>query len=131
MIVSVLTVYYAFYDRFIGGVASPDFEVSAGFETLSIHYLSGSTNSTIVRIKSIHGFEGVISLELKKSFGIAPGLDLLLEPEEVNLTLNQTVQTALTIIARYTVPKGQYHVDIVCKGNGIQHTVRVNINVES
>lgn len=130
VIVSALVICYTFYNFFIGSIASPSFKVTASFETLSIHYLNGSMNSTVISLKSINGFEGVISLELQKSFGMSPSLDVLLEPEEVSLTPDETVQTSLTLIARYNIPKEQYIVDVICRGNGIQRTVRININVE-
>jgi hypothetical protein len=129
VLVVVLVVIGLNYSRIIGIMNRPDFEVSASFNLITIHYWQGNGNNTIITLNSINGFEGNITLEIIKSFGHPNGLEETLEPPKVFLPANGKVQASLTLFAKHTIPEGHYYVDIDCEGEGIQHSIRIDIQV--
>jgi len=106
----------------------PDFEISADPEQVAVHSWEGSSNSSVITVKSIGGFSGRITLEVGYTF-LFGDVRLILNPSEVTLQGNDYADCLLTLYTLTPIKPGQYYVDVVGKSGSIEHSVRITVVV--
>ena len=108
----------------------PDFEVTANPSSIALSRYKGSSNSTVISIESINGFDGPITIRVDSQVMIGH-IDLLY-PSEVTLTGNGQSDFVLDFYVPSAVAPGKYPIDIVAWDNfsgQLKHTLRITITV--
>ena len=119
---------YFFNDKIYGFLVRPSFELSANPGSIILNKNKGSTNSTIVSILSINGYNGKLSIAAHLTGVIIIGDIHLIYPSEVALEANQQVSFELTFRAVSITP-GTYYADIVASDGQLESSERIAITV--
>ena len=121
---------YFSYDYLYGFLRpQPDFEISADPDSIVLESYEGSSNVTVIRLKSISGFTEDVSLKLTTSFGIMGDIRFDLDSYEVHLPPDGQAECALSLVVVSFVTSGEYYVDVVATAGQIEHSVRIIIIV--
>ena len=129
-ILCISVILYVSYDFLYGFLRpQPDFEISANPDSVVLQSYEGSSNTTVVTLKSINGFTEDISLKLVKSFGIMGDIRFELDSTEVYLPPGGEAQCSLTLRVVSFVTSGEYYVDVTPTADQVEHSVRIIINV--
>jgi len=106
----------------------PDFEISADPEQVAVHSWEGSSNTSVITVRSIGGFSGRVTLEVGYTF-LFGDVRLILSSSEVTLQADDRAYCLLTVYTLTPIKPGQYHVDVVGKSGSIEHSVRITVTV--
>lgn len=129
-VLCIVVILYFSYDCLYGFLRPPpDFEIEAAPDAIFLESYEGSSNSTVVALKSLNGFSGDISLKLVKSFGIMGDIRFDLGSDELYLPPNGQSQCTLSLEVVSFVTSGEYFVDVIATAGQVEHTVRVTITV--
>ena len=131
-IVCISVILYVNYDYLYGFLRPhPDFEVSADPARVFLRSYEGSSNATVIKVKSANGFSGDISLKLGKSFGMMGDIWFNLDAHDLSLQPDGGAQCILSLLVVSFVPTGDYYVDVVATSGQVEHSVRILITVLS
>jgi len=132
-IAALLCVFFIFahYDDIMGFLSprsKPDFEVSANPSMMTLNSWEGSSNRTVITVKSIDAFSGNISFEITPVY-LVGDIQPTLEPSFVTLPASGQAQSVLTFYVRSLIPPGRYEVDVTGIAGSLRHSVRVTVTV--
>lgn len=131
-ILCITIVLYFSYDYIYGFLRpQPDFEISANPDSIVLESYEGSSDTTVVTLKSISGFTEDITLKLSTSFGIMGDIRFDLDSYEVHLPPDGEAQCVLSLVVASYVTSGEYYVDVVATAGQVEHSVRIIIAVSS
>jgi len=131
-ILCITIVLYFSYDYLYGFLRpQPDFEISANPDSIVLESYEGSSNATVIRLKSISGFTEDVSLKLTTSFGIMGDIRYDLDSYEAHLPPDGQAECALSLAVVSYVTSGEYYVDVVATAGQVEHSVRIIITVSS
>jgi len=88
----------------------------------------GSSNTTIIIVKSVNGLDSVVKFDVKPFWGFL-GVRFILNSSEVRLPANGTVACTLKVEATSTIAQGQYYIDVSGVAGNLTRTVRVSVEV--
>jgi len=110
------------------GPSAPDFEISASPKTVFLHSWEGSSNKTVITVKSVNSFSSKVTVKIGYSYLIGD-VRLFLNSSEVTPPASGQAYCLLTLYTITPIHPGQYYVDIVGKAGNIEHSVRITIVV--
>lgn len=108
---------------------SPTFEIIPSSSSIIICSYKGCEKTVNFTLRSINGFQSVVSLELERSIGTTGGLRTEVFPVLLDLTSCNEAEGVLIISANYGLLEGEHYVDINAKGGGCEKSVRIRITV--
>ena len=128
VLVAVSCVLYFYGDYWLGILtARPDFQLSVDPNTIQLGYI-GSSNTTVITVKSINGFDSNVTLDIKPVSGVS-GVRFTLDPSEFRLSVNEEVKCALRIEATSFMVIGQYSIDVYGVSGNLTRSIRITIEV--
>jgi len=108
---------YMYHDQIFGLLVKPQpsFELSAAKEPIVLCRYEGSSNSTIIAIRSLNGFQGRIDVNvtLKSSFMTMLGDIELVYPGNILLAADKQASFELSFYVRSTTSPGTYLAEVV------------------
>ena len=107
--------------------ARPDFQLSVSPTSIRLGYV-GSSNTTVITVKSVNGFDSVVKFDVKPFLGLL-GVRFILNSSEVHLPANGEVSCTLKVEATFTIAQGQYYIDVSGVAGNLTRTVRVTVEV--
>jgi hypothetical protein len=129
-ILCIAVILFASYDCLYGFLRpQPDFEVSAHPASIVLRNHEGSSNATVITVKSVNGFIGDISLKFVKGFGIMGDIRFDLDSPDLHLTPDGQAERVLSLFVVSFVTPGEYYVDVVATSGQVEHTVRITVTV--
>ncbi len=108
--------------------SQPDFEISANPEKVFLYSWEGSSNTTIISVKSVNGFSGEVTVKVGYTYVIGD-VRLYLDSSGVTLRAGGQAYCLLTLYTITPIHPGQYFVDVVGKSGNIEHSVRITVVV--
>ena len=108
--------------------SAPDFEISASPKTVFLHSWEGSSNTTVITVKSVNGFSSKVTVRIGYAYLIGD-VRLFLNSSEVTLPANGQAYCLLTLYTITPIHTGQYYVDVVGKAGNMEHSVRITVVV--
>ncbi len=125
----VFSVILYFYGDYWLGIltARPDFELSV---SPSLVQLGGirSSNTTIITVKSINGFDSDLKIDVEPVFGIL-GVKFTLEPSELHVPANGEATCLINIEVTSYMPQGQYLVDVSGITGNLTRTIHITLEI--
>jgi hypothetical protein len=126
-VVAVIAVCFS-YDYIYGLLfAQPEFEISAAPNTVTLSY-KGTSNRTIVTVRSLNGFAGDVMLEAEPGMGTM-GIEFTLNPAVAHVPSNGQVSCVLELVVKSSVPSGLYFVNVVGVAGNLTRVCRILIEV--
>ncbi len=118
-----------FYSDYILGIltARPDFQLSVNPTLIQLGYV-GSSNATVIVVKSINGFDQNVKLNAKPVFGVL-GVRFTLDPSEFHLPANEEVACMLKIEVTSNMMPGQYFIDVSGISGNLTRTIRITVEI--
>ena len=107
---------------------APSFEMASDPKEVDICCYKGCTNSTVITLRSINGFEGRVFFVIKKSVSIMSSLRVELSSLDVYLEADGEAYCTLTLSVNPKIIPEEYYVDIIASGEGIEKSLRIQIN---
>jgi len=124
---------YMYHDYIIGLLVNPQpsFELSAVTESIILYRYEGHSNSTIITIKSINGFQGTVEVKvtLKSPFMTILGDIELSHPGNMTLAANEQVSFELFFYVRSTISPGTYLAEVVATNGELERSVTITLTV--
>ena len=118
-----------FYSDYMLGIltARPDFQLSASPTLIRLGYM-GSSNATIIVVKSVNGLDSNVELNVKPVFGVL-GVKFTLDPSEFHLKANEEVACMLKIEVTSNMMPGQYIIDVSGISGNLTRTIRITVEI--
>jgi hypothetical protein len=101
--------------------------MSANPSLMRLGYV-GSSNTTVITIKSINGLDSNVKLDVKPVLGFF-GIKYVINPSEVHLPAYGEVSSIVQIDVMNVIPPGVYYIDVSGAVGNLTHTVRVIVEV--
>jgi len=127
-LIVVSSILYFFDDYWLGIlITRPDFQMSADPSIIRLGYI-GSSNSTVITVKSVNGFDSNVTLDVRSVFSVS-GVEFTIDPSVFHLSANEEVTCVLRIEAMSFILVGQYSIDVYGISDNLTRTVRITIDV--
>lgn len=107
----------------------PDFEIFADPKSVTLNSWEGSSNRTVIALKSINGFSGNITFEVAQGLRVLGDVRFTFDPANVKLSAGDEVQCVLTLYVCSHIPSGEYYIEVIGVADGLKRSVRVGITV--
>ncbi len=124
---------YMYHDQIFGLLIKPQpsFELSAATEPIVLCRYEGSSNSTIIAIKSLNGFQGtvVVNVTLKSPFMTMLGDIVLVYPDNITLAANEQASFELSFYVHSTTSPGTYLAEVVATDGKLESSVTVTLTL--
>lgn len=129
-VLCIAVILFASYDCLYGFLRpQPDFEISADPDSIVLKSFEGSSNATVITVKSVNGFTGDISLKFVKGFGIMGDIRFDLDSHDLHLTPDGQAERVLSLLVVSFVTSGEYYVDVIATSGQVEHSVRIIVTV--
>ena len=106
----------------------PDFEISANPRSITLHNSAGSSNATIITVRSINGFNASIAFKLEVGL-ILDEIDFSLDPDQVYLQSDGEAHCVLALYVPSLITQKEYHIEVVGNAGKLEHSVHITITV--
>jgi len=129
-LISVFSILFChdYIEGFLKLRPQPNFEISANPISITLHSWEGSTDRTIITVKSIGGFSGSITFEVLRVYLIGD-LRFTFDSPNVTLPADGQVQCILTFYVCSYIPPEKYYIEVVGIAGNLKHSVRITITV--
>lgn len=129
-ILTVIAVLLLTYDDIEGFLRPrPDFEIFADPKSITINSWEGSSNRTVITVKSINGFSGNLTFEVAQSLRVLSDVRFTFDPANVTLSADEEVQCVLTLYVCSHIPPEEYYIEVIGVAGDFKRSVRITITV--